>query len=109
LDPAYEFAEGLAYTMRIGGRTKYRRFEKSDQFAPELVYFSDCILRNREPEPSGEEGLADVRVIHAALQSLDTGRWIELDLPQRARRPTLQQQLRRPGIQPPPLVHASPP
>ena len=109
VEPAYEFAEGLAYTLRIGGRTRYRRFEKSDQFAPELVYFSNCILRNQEPEPSGEEGLADVRVIHAALQSLDTGRWVELDLPQRARRPTLQQQLRRPGIQPPPLVHASPP
>jgi predicted dehydrogenase len=109
LDPAYEFAEGLAYSQRIGGRTRYRRFEKSDQFAPELLYFSDCVLKNKEPEPSGEEGMADVRVIHALHQSLDSGRWVELDLRQRARRPTLQQQLRRPGIEPPRLVHASPP
>jgi glucose-fructose oxidoreductase len=109
LDPAYEFAGALGYHLRVGGRTRYRRFEKSDQFAPELVYFSDCILKNREPEPSGAEGLADVRVIHALHQSIEAGRWIELDLPQRTRRPTLQQELRRPGIQPPRLVHVSPP
>jgi glucose-fructose oxidoreductase len=109
LDPAYEFAEGLAYTMRVGERTRQRQFEKSDQFAPQLVYFSDCVLRNKEPEPSGEEGMADVRVIHALHQSIDSGRWVELELPQRARRPTLQQELRRPGIEPPRLVHASPP
>jgi glucose-fructose oxidoreductase len=109
LDPAYEFTEGLAYALRIGGRTRYRRFEKSDQFAPELLYFSECIIENREPEPSGEEGLADVRVITAIHQSIDAARWVELDLPQRARRPTLEQALTRPGIQPPRLVHASPP
>ena len=30
---------------------------QTDQFAPELLYFSDRILKDREPEPSGEEGL----------------------------------------------------
>ena len=109
LDPAYEFAAGLAYEARIGGRTRYRRFAKSDQFAPELMYFSDCILDNREPEPSGDEGLADVRVIQAIHQSIDSGRWVRLELPQRSRRPSIQQELRRPGIQPPRLVHAAPP
>jgi predicted dehydrogenase len=58
LDPAYEYAEGLSYRMRVGDRERKKQFAKSDQFAPELVYFSDCILRNRNPEPSGEEGLA---------------------------------------------------
>jgi glucose-fructose oxidoreductase len=109
LDPAYEFAEGLAYQARIGGRTRYRRFAKSDQFAPEVMYFSDCIRHSKEPEPSGAEGLADVRVIQAVHQSIDAGRWVELELPQRTRRPSIQQELRRPGIHPPRLVHASPP
>jgi len=109
VDPAYEMAEGLSYTARVGGRTRYRRFAKSDQFAPELVYFSNCILKNKEPEPSGEEGMADVRVIHAAHQSIDSGQWVRLDLPQRTRRPSLQQQLTKPGIQPPRLVHAAAP
>ena len=109
LDPAYEYAGELQYTMRIGERTRLRKFAKSDQFAPQLVYFSDCVLRNKEPEPSGEEGLADVRLIQAIHQSIEAGRWIELDLPQRTRRPTLKQELRRPGIQPPSLVHVAPP
>ena len=44
-----------------------------DQFAPELLYFSDCIQKDRQPEPSGEEGLADVRVIEALYRSARRG------------------------------------
>ena len=77
---------------------------KSDQFAPELTYLSDCVLHGFEPEPSGEEGIADVRVIEALNRSIETGRWVSPELPQRRRRPTLRQEIRRPGIQAPPLV-----
>ena len=59
LDPAYEYAEGLAYKLKIGARERNKKFPKSDQFAAELLYFSDCILNDRNPESSGEEGLAD--------------------------------------------------
>ena len=54
-DPAYEYAEGLEYTMEIDGKKTTKRAGKRDQFAPELLYFSDCILRDTQPEPSGEE------------------------------------------------------
>ncbi|HEY6514986.1 MAG TPA: Gfo/Idh/MocA family oxidoreductase [Steroidobacteraceae bacterium] len=104
LDPAYEYAEGVEYVLRLGRRQRAKRYEKSDQFAPELLYFSDCILRDSEPEPSGEEGMADIRVIEALNRSMETGRWVSPELPQRRRRPTLRQQIRRPGIHPPPLV-----
>jgi predicted dehydrogenase len=104
LDPAFEYAQGVQYTLRLGKRQRARRHEKSDQFAPELLYFSDCIIHEREPEPSGEEGLADVRVIEALNRSIQTGKWVSPQLPQRRRRPTLRQEIRRPGIQPPPLV-----
>jgi glucose-fructose oxidoreductase len=104
LDPAYEYAEGVEYMLRLGKRKRDKRYEKSDQFAPELLYFSDCILRDTEPEPSGEEGIADIRVIEALNRSIDTGKWVSPELPQRRRRPTLRQEIRRPGIQPPPLV-----
>jgi predicted dehydrogenase len=104
LDPAYEYAQGVEYTLRLGRRKRERRYEKSDQFAPELIYFSDCILHDSEPEPSGEEGIADVRVIEALNRSIETGRWVSPQLPQRRRRATLRQEIRRPGIQPPPLV-----
>jgi predicted dehydrogenase len=104
LDPAYEYAQGVEYTLRLGKRQREKHYEKSDQFAPELIYFSDCILHGSEPEPSGEEGFADVRVIEALNRSIETGRWVSPELPQRKRRPTLRQEIRRPGIQPPPLV-----
>lgn len=98
VDPAYEYAEGLAYQMKVGERKQTKKFGKSDQFAPELLYFSDCILNDREPEPSGVEGLADVRVIEGMLRSIETGRWVSLEMPQRKRRPALRQEVRRPAI-----------
>lgn len=98
MDPAYEYAEGLGYELKVGGRTRKKTFAKSDQFAPELLYFSDCIRNGRDPEPSGEEGLIDVRIIEAMRRSIDTGKWVKLDNRQRKRRPTLRQEIRRPGI-----------
>ena len=107
LDPAYEYAQGLSYTLRLGERERTKRFGKSDQFAPELLYFSDCILKNRQPEPSGEEGLADVRIIEAMHRSAQTGRWIALPSAPRKARPSLRQENRRPPVpREPPLVHA---
>jgi predicted dehydrogenase len=107
VDPAYEYAEGLGYEMRVGERKRRKSFAKSDQFAPELLYFSDCILKNREPEPSGEEGLADVRVIEGMMKAIRTGRWASLEKVSRRRRPTLRQEIRRPAVpREPPLVNA---
>lgn len=65
VDPAYEYAEGLGYELTIEGKTRKVKTPKRDQFAPELLHFSDCVLRNREPEPSGLEGLQDVRIVQA--------------------------------------------
>jgi predicted dehydrogenase len=107
VDPAYEYAMGLAYKLKIGERERTRKFAKSDQFAPELLYFSDCILNDRDPEPSGEEGLADVRAIEGMLRSISSGRWTSLKMPQRRRRPTLRQEIRRPAVaREPKLVNA---
>jgi predicted dehydrogenase len=33
------------------------------QFVRQVDHFSDCILRDREPNPPGEEGLADMRAV----------------------------------------------
>jgi glucose-fructose oxidoreductase len=98
LDPAYEYAQGLSYTLRLGERQKVKRFGKSDQFAPELLYFSECILKDRQPEPSGEEGLADVRIIEAMHRSARSGRWISLPAQPRKARPSLRQEKRRPPV-----------
>jgi len=109
LDPAYEYAVGLAYRMKIGERETKKKFGKSDQFAPELLYFSDCVLNDREPEPSGEEGLADVQIIEGMLQSISSGRPVRLEMRQRKDRPSLRQEIRSPAVpQEPKLVDAKP-
>ncbi len=63
MDPAHEMVEALKVEATVGGRKTSQVFPKSDQFAPELVYFSNCIIHDNQPEPSGTEGLADVRKI----------------------------------------------
>jgi predicted dehydrogenase len=88
VDPAYEYAEGLAYTLTIDGKTRRKKTAKRDQFAAELVYFSDCVLQDREPEPSGEEGLQDVRIVQALYRSAKSGRPVALPPLNKRKRPT---------------------
>jgi predicted dehydrogenase len=98
LDPAYEYAQGLALTLNMGDRKRKRQFSKRDQFAAELEYFSQCILDDRTPEPSGEEGLADVRIIEAMHRSIKGGRWVDINPTSRRQRPSLKQDIRRPQV-----------
>ena len=104
VDPAYEYAEGLAYELTVGEKVTRKRLGKRDQFAPELQHFSDCIQRNRQPEPSGEEGRQDVRIVQALYQSAHTGRPVRLP-PYRDRKWPSRRQLKvEPGIAKPRLV-----
>ena len=110
VEPGYELARGLEIEITKQGKTRKLRYAKRDQFAPELLYFSDCILQDRDPEPSGEEGLADVRVIRALYRSAERGRAVKLT-PRRAReQPTLRKENTRPPVRRmPALVGARPP
>ncbi|HET7197632.1 MAG TPA: Gfo/Idh/MocA family oxidoreductase [Burkholderiales bacterium] len=110
VDPAYEYAKPLEHRLSLEGElTGERRFARRDQFAPELLYFSDCLLQNRDPEPSAEEGLADVRVIRALYRSMETGAPVELGPYERRERPSLEQEIRRPPIEKPPVIRAQAP
>ena len=70
--------KGSSTRLTIDGKTTRKAIGKRDQFAPELLYFSDCILKDREPEPSGEEGLQDVRIVQALYESARSGRPVAL-------------------------------
>jgi glucose-fructose oxidoreductase len=80
VDPAYEYAGTLRHHLTRGDTTRVKTFRKRDQFAAELDYFSRCVRRGRLPEPSGQEGLADVQIIEALLRSALTGRPVTLDI-----------------------------
>lgn len=105
LDPAYEYAEGLSYELTSGEKKTRKSLPKRDQFAPELLYFSDCILEHREPEPSGEEGMQDVKIVEALYKSASTGRSVKLR-PFSDAKPDSRQRIRRPGIAKPKMTRA---
>lgn len=109
VDPAYHIAQDLSHALTVGSRKRVRTNKARDQFAPEILYFSDCILRGRDPEPSGREGLADVRVMNAIERSITEGRPVKLDAFLKTKRPRLGQEISRPVSAEPDLVHAAPP
>lgn len=109
LDPAYEYASPMTLTTKIGERSTRRRFARGDQFAPEIVYFSDCVREGRDPEPGGREGLADVRIIRALTESARTGAPVRLPPFEKETRPKKEQRIVRPAVRQPGLVHATSP
>jgi predicted dehydrogenase len=109
VEPAYEYAMALQHRLTLDGEVKERRFAKRDQFAPELLYFSDCVLKNQDPEPSADEGLADVRIIRALYRSAKAGQPVELQPYEKRDRPSLEQEIRRPPIDKPKTVHTQAP
>jgi predicted dehydrogenase len=116
-DPAYDYSMALKHQIKIGEREKTKTFRKRDQFAAELTYFSDCILRNKEPEPSGLEGLADVRIVRAIYESVGAKKKVSLPaLPNelgselgRKKRPDIAQEIHLPAHGKPSTVKAKSP
>ncbi|MEY4512071.1 MAG: hypothetical protein RLZZ450_4193 [Pseudomonadota bacterium] len=62
-----------------------------------------------EPEASGEEGLADVRIVQAILESSRSGKVVRLMPFERSRRPDLSQLIKKPAHKPIEPVNAPPP
>jgi len=108
-DPAYEYAMDIDQQVIAEGRKSKRTFAKRDQFAAEINYFSDCILKNRTPEPSGLEGLADVRVVRALYESTSSGAAVELPPFPRKKKPSIVQEIQRPAHGKPQTVDSESP
>jgi glucose-fructose oxidoreductase len=108
-DPGYEYAGGLKHQVVIGDKTTKKNFPKRDQFAAEISYFSDCILKNKEPEPGGLEGLADVRIVRAIYESAATDQAVELPPFSVPKRPGMRQEIRKPAHGKPKVVKAHAP
>lgn len=106
---AYDYMTPTIVEWKQGDRTQHRTYSVRDQFAPEIIYFSDCILRDKEPEPSGIEGLIDVHIIRSLYESIQKGRPVKLKPLSRRQRPTLRQEIHRPRVVRPRFVNVEAP
>jgi glucose-fructose oxidoreductase len=106
MDNAYEYVAPIEMEIAIDGKTQRRSFQQRDQFAPELVYFSDCILRDREPEPSGLEGLLDLKIIEAIYRSAKMSKPVKMTPARKNKRPSSRQEIQRPPVKKPELINA---
>jgi glucose-fructose oxidoreductase len=99
MENAYEYAEPIRQTVTVDGRARQRTFPKHDQFAPELMYFSDCVREKRQPEPSGHEGLIDVAIVEALYRSAETLKPVEIFVPRDEKYPSVRQAITAPPVE----------
>jgi glucose-fructose oxidoreductase len=109
MEPAFGYATHIAYELNVDGGSRARRFPKRDQFGPELIYFSDCILNDEPPEPNGHEGMADVQIIQAIYKAAETGEPVQIEGVEEQLRPGKHQEITRPGFEKPEEIKASSP
>lgn len=108
LDPAYGYSGERRLSVTIKGRKSERTFAPADQFAPELLHFSDAILHRRRLGPAGDEGLADVRIIEALYRSAATRKPVPVNIESPKSRPSVDQVIERPPVPEQELVHVAP-
>ncbi len=104
LDEAYEYAADMKMTLRGPHGEKERTFPRRDQIAGEIEYFARCVREDLDPEPSGWEGLVDVRILQAIQASARFGRCVPIDPIHRPNRPDLGQEIQIPPHDKPRLV-----
>lgn len=109
LDPAYDYETKLKWEIAQGEKESTKEIPKRDQFAPELLYFSNCVLNDNEPETSGWEGLADILIIEAIQESLKTGKAVEIQTIEKEIRPGEEQVEKKPAVKKPTLVNVEAP
>ena len=109
MDPAFTWQGDIEQTISRKEKAKTKTFKHRDQVAAELVYFSDCILKNKKPEPSGREGFLDVRIIEALRTSYTEHRTVKIEPLTKKRRPRSSQSIKRKPAKKPKPVKAHPP
>ena len=109
LSPAYDYKQPAVSQVVVAGKMKRKQYRETDQFGAQLIYFSDCILKGKKPEPDGYEGWADVRAINAIFKAAETGRAVKMDPVERQKRISMKQEIHRPPAKKPELVKVAAP
>ena len=107
--PGYTWQEELTHKLTVGEKKSEKSYGRSDHFGGETKYFSDCVLDDKHPEPDGEEGLADILVIKAIEESMQTGKPVAVKPLVRRQWPTREQVQKLSPVKPGEMVNAAPP
>jgi glucose-fructose oxidoreductase len=96
LERAYEYARPMTLKIYENKKIISRKFIKIDQFANEIMHFSNCILSNKNPDISVYEGSHDLKIIEALLLSLDLASPINVE--EINKKPPLTEALKKPKL-----------
>lgn len=109
MDPAFTWQGDIELKIMRKNREHTQVFKHRDQIAAEILYFSDCIVDAKEPEPSGQEGLIDVGIIEALRQSYTQGCPVQVKAMRDKVRPDRSQSIKRkPSPKPKPVKAKAP-
>lgn len=78
LGPAFAFEEERRLIGKVGGKWFEKTFKPMDEFVVEIDYFADCILKQRKPEPDGEQGMRDIVIIQSIYEAVKKGRPVKI-------------------------------
>ncbi|MGN6368032.1 MAG: Gfo/Idh/MocA family protein [Phycisphaerae bacterium] len=110
LKPAFAYESETELVVTVQGKEERRKFKKTQQFGAEIEYFSRCILEDKDPEPDGLEGLADIRIVNAVEESAKAGgKPVSIEPVAKAARPNAKQVIKMPAKQATALVKAESP
>jgi predicted dehydrogenase len=78
LDNAFGY-QGQELCIRRPDRSADQRITPVNHFAAEMDHFSECVVKGTDPLTSGEDGLADMRVVEAIGKASATGDRIRIE------------------------------
>lgn len=84
----YRFDKPITVRLTKDGKVTEKAYAQYDHFSGQAAYFSACILKGRQPEPDGGDGLADVAIMRAIEKAAETGQAQKITLPERTAQPT---------------------
>jgi predicted dehydrogenase len=78
VEPALSYNGVKFHKSGRGGQVEAPDLGDPNQFATEMDALARCILEDKEPKASGEQGLRDVKIMMAIYEAAKTGKTIKL-------------------------------
>jgi predicted dehydrogenase len=78
VEPALSYTGVKFHKSGRGGQVEAPDLGDPNQFATEMDALARCILEDKEPKASGEQGLRDVKIMMAIYEAAKTGKTIKL-------------------------------